>query len=58
MTTVQYEKIESRIGVRERNLQLLQILPRRGPNAFPELITALKVSHRVNTRSPSNTPNY
>merc|ERR1711957_511134 len=42
VTTVQYEKVESRIGIRERNLELLRILPRRGPNAFPELITALK----------------
>jgi hypothetical protein len=44
LTTVHYEKIEYRNGVRERNMELLRILPRRGPTAFPELINVLRVS--------------
>ena len=47
LTSVQYEKLESKVGIRERNLELLRIIPRRGPNAFPELVSALKVPATV-----------
>ena len=44
LTCAQLDKIESRPGIRERNLELLRTIPRRGPNAFAELLNSLKVS--------------